>query len=146
MEELDYERLREIIREEIAEKVGKIDLSKITVELREIIKEELTEAGFRHTELELGDKWIGGELILKPNSKDLQEKSIPIERFFHKIVTTRERLRVLEAKINSNAKLSDEDKVELQQYITKIYGTLTTFNLLFRKKTSWFVGEGGKDV
>ena len=142
MEEIDYEKLRGIIREEITEKAGKIDLEKIIGQLREIIKEELTEAGFRHTELELGEKWLGGELILKPNSKDLQEKSIPMEKFFHKIVTIREKLRVLEAKLNSNPKLTDEDKVELQQYITKIYGTLTTFNLLFKKKTSWFVGEG----
>jgi len=143
MEEIDYEKLRGIIREEMAERTGKIDLEKVIGQLREIIKEELIEAGFRHTELELGDKWIGGELILKPNSKDLQEKSIPMERFFHKIVTIREKLRVLEAKLNSSPKLTDEDKIELQQYITKIYGTLTTFNLLFKKKTSWFVGEGG---
>ena len=143
MEEIDYEKLRGIIREEMAERTGKIDLEKVIGQLREIIKEELIEAGFRHTELELGDKWIGDELILKPNSKDLQEKSIPMERFFHKIVTIREKLRVLEAKLNSSPKLTDEDKIELQQYITKIYGTLTTFNLLFKKKTSWFVGEGG---
>lgn len=143
MEEVNYDKLREIIREEMAEKSGKIDLEKVIGQLREIIKEELTEAGFRHTELELGDKWIGGELILKPSSKDLQEKVIPLERFFHKIVMLRERLRVLEAKLNQNKNLFDEEKIELQQYITKIYGTLTTFNLLFKKKTSWFVGEGG---
>lgn len=142
MEELDYEKLRTIIREEMAEKSGKIDLEKVIGQLQEIIREELTEAGFRHTELELGDKWIGGELILRPNSKDLQEKVLPLERFFHKIVMIRERLRVLEAKINQNKNLFDEEKIELQQYVTKIYGTLTTFNLLFKKKTSWFVGEG----
>ncbi|MAI22701.1 MAG: hypothetical protein CL828_01475, partial [Crocinitomicaceae bacterium] len=71
----------------------------------------------------------------------LKSKDMPIDTFFHKVVMTRDRLRVLEAKVNSNAKLTDADKVELQQYITKIYGSLTTFNVLFRYKEDWFVGE-----
>jgi hypothetical protein len=80
-------------------------------------------------------------LILQPADDELKSKDMPIDTFFHKVVMTRDRLRVLEAKVNSNAKLTDADKVELQQYITKIYGSLTTFNVLFRYKEDWFVGE-----
>ena len=90
--------------------------------------------------VELGDKWDGGVMILKPGSDSLQSKEIPIETFFHKIVMLRDRLRVLEQNVNSNKKLTDEDKVNLQQYITRIYGSLTTFNVLFRNKEDHFVG------
>lgn len=90
----------------------------------------------------LGDKWKGGEMILQPSNKDLQSKSIPIETFFHKIVMVRDRIRVMEQKINSS-KLSDEEKVDLQQYITRIYGSLTSFNVLFRFKEDQFKGAGG---
>jgi hypothetical protein len=90
--------------------------------------------------VELGDKWEGGVMILKPGQDNLQSKEIPIETFFHKIVMLRDRLRVLEQNINSNKKLTDEDKVNLQQYITRIYGSLTTFNVLFRNKEDHFIG------
>ena len=80
-------------------------------------------------------------MILQPADAELKSKDMPIDTFFHKIVITRDRLRVLEAKVNANAKLTDADKVELQQYITKIYGSLTTFNVLFRYKEDLFVGE-----
>ena len=79
-------------------------------------------------------------MILQPGNRDLKPKEIPIETFFHKIVMTRDRLRVLEQNINSNAQLSDEEKVNLQQYITRIYGSLTTFNILFDDKEDFFVG------
>lgn len=92
----------------------------------------------------LGDRWHGGTMILKPGDSKLQSKEIPIEAFFHKIVMLRDRLRVLEQNINSHPKLSDEDKVNLQQYVTRIYGTLTTFNVLFRIKEHQFIGEKGK--
>ena len=78
----------------------------------------------------LGDKWKNGVVILKPDDESLQPKEIPIDIFFHKIVMVRDRLRVMEQRINSS-KLTDEEKVNLQQYITRIYGSLTTFNVLF---------------
>jgi DUF438 domain-containing protein len=89
----------------------------------------------------IGDKWKGGMMLLQPMDKALKPKDIPVETFFHKIVMLRDRLRVLEQKINSNPKLTEEDKIDMQQYITRIYGSLTTFNVLFRDKENYFVGE-----
>jgi len=91
--------------------------------------------------VQMGDKWKGGKLILVPGREDLQSKEIPIDMFFHKIVMVRDRLRVMEQRINSAKGLDDEDKVNLQQYITRIYGSLTTFNILFADKEDYFVGE-----
>jgi hypothetical protein len=92
----------------------------------------------------MGDKWTGGKLVMQPGNTSLQSKEIPIEAFFHKIVMLRDRLRVLEQNINSNEKLTDEDKINLQQYITRIYGSLTTFNVLFSDKEHYFVGASSK--
>ncbi len=89
----------------------------------------------------LGERWENGTLMLQPADKSLKPKELPIEDFFHKIVMLRDRLRVMEQQINAHKKLSDEEKVNLQQYITRIYGTLTTFNVLFKNKEHWFVGE-----
>ena len=91
----------------------------------------------------IGDKWIGGSMLLQTADKTLKPKEVPIDIFFHKIVMLRDRLRVMEQNINSHKKLTDEDKVNLQQYITRIYGSLTTFNVLFKNKEHWFVGEKG---
>jgi hypothetical protein len=91
----------------------------------------------------LGDRWIKGTMILQPADKTLKPKEIPVEDFFHKIVMLRDRLRVLEQHINSSKNLHDEEKVNLQQYITRCYGSLTTFNVLFRNKEQYFVGEKG---
>ena len=96
--------------------------------------------GLEH-KVELGAKWEGGTMTLKPGNPNLQAKEMPIETFFHKIVMVRDRLRVLEQNINSHAGLSDEDKVNLQQYITRIYGSLTSFNILFSEKEDFFVGS-----
>jgi hypothetical protein len=91
-------------------------------------------------EIPLGDKWEGGMMVLQPKDTQLKPKEIPIEQFFHKIVMTRDRLRVMEQRINAS-NLSPEEKVNLQQYITRIYGSLTTFNVLFKFKEHYFVGE-----
>lgn len=89
----------------------------------------------------LGDKWIKGMMLLQPADKSLKPKEIPIEDFFHKIVLLRDRLRVLEQNINSSKNLHDEEKVNIQQYITRCYGSLTTFNVLFKNKEQYFVGD-----
>lgn len=96
--------------------------------------------------VQLGEKWTGGMLLLQAADKNLKPKEIPITDFFHKIVLLRDRLRVLEQNINSHKKLSDEEKVNIQQYITRCYGSLTTFNVLFKDKEHWFIGDkSGKD-
>ncbi len=90
--------------------------------------------------IEMDKKWTGGKLILQAGREDLSSKEMPIDTFFHKIVMVRDRVRVMEQRINSSD-LSDEEKVSLQQYITRIYGSLTTFNVLFEYKADHFVGE-----
>jgi hypothetical protein len=97
-------------------------------------------------ELPLGGRWEGGELILKPGKEGTAEKRVPIETFFHKVVMIRDKLRVLEQRINSHASLSDEDKVAMQQYVTACYGSLTTFNVLFADPSrEGFKGAAGKE-
>jgi hypothetical protein len=98
--------------------------------------------GFGET-VPLGDRWQGGILILQPADKSQKPKEIPIEVLFHKIVMLRDRLRVLEQQLNGSKQLSEEEKINLQQYITRIYGSLTTFNVLFKNKEHWFIGEKG---
>lgn len=137
------------------------EIDKVDDKLEEIIPENVTEEIETHSDVErsllkilrqwsspeelvpLGDRWNGGTMLLQPKDSTQKPKEIPIEAFFHKIVMTRDRLRVLEQQINSHKMLSDADKVNLQQYITRIYGSLTTFNVLFRNKEDWFVGEKG---
>ncbi len=89
----------------------------------------------------LGERWKGGTLFVKPANPALQSKEIPVETFFHKIVMLRDRLRVLEQNINSHSVLTDSEKIDLQQYITRIYGSLTTFNFLFADNKDYFVGQ-----
>jgi hypothetical protein len=135
------------------------EIEKTDPHLDEIIPENVSEELETHSEVErsllrilrlwngtaevvpLGDRWQGGTLILQPADKNLKPKELPIEDFFHKIVMLRDRLRVLEQNINSSKSLTDEEKVNIQQYITRCYGSLTTFNVLFKNKEHWFVGE-----
>lgn len=140
------------------------EIDKNDQQLEEIIPENVTEEIETHSEVEksilkilrlwngvsetvpLGEKWRGGMMLLQTADKTQKPKEIPIDIFFHKIVMLRDRVRVMEQQINAHKLLSDEDKVNLQQYITRIYGTLTTFNVLFKNKEQWFVGEkGAKD-
>jgi hypothetical protein len=92
------------------------------------------------SDVRLATRFEGGSLVLKPGRSDAQEKAIPIEVFFHKITMARDRLRVLEQKINAHPKLAEEEKIEMQQYVTRVYGTLTSFNVLFKDKDDWFIG------
>lgn len=143
---------------------GLKEIDKTDNKLDEIIPENVTEEIETHSDIEksllkilrlwggiseivpLGDRWLKGMMLLQPADKTLKPKEIPIEDFFHKVVMLRDRLRVLEQNVNSSKNLSDEEKVNLQQYITRCYGSLTTFNVLFKNKEQWFVGEkGSKD-
>lgn len=140
---------------------GLKEIDKNDSHLEEIIPENITEEIETHSDVEksllkimrlwggfsetvpLGDRWKGGMMLLQPADNSQKPKEVPIDVFFHKIVMLRDRLRVLEQQINAHKQLSDEDKVNLQQYITRIYGLLTTFNVLFKNKEQWFVGEKG---
>ena len=90
----------------------------------------------------IADKWKGGKIILEPGTAT-QNKEVPIDTFFHKITMVRDRIRVMEQKINAS-NLDEAEKIDLQQYITRIYGSLTTFNVLFKKSNDYFVGEKTK--
>ncbi|ABS26510.1 hypothetical protein [Anaeromyxobacter sp. Fw109-5] len=116
------EELTDMTREEFAEAI------------REVLREDAVE-------VRLAPRWEGGTVVLKPGDAQTQAKEIPLDSLFHKIVMIRDRLRVLEQRLNGHDKLSDAEKVELQQYVTRCYGSLTTFNVLFRDERDRFVGE-----
>ncbi|HEU5126060.1 MAG TPA: hypothetical protein VFW05_18575 [Verrucomicrobiae bacterium] len=120
-------------------------VSSLNVPLKQFIEQTLDAAlgklGLEKPDADvgkLGARWHGGKAVLHPADPTLQTKEIPLETFFHKIVGMRNQLRVLEQKINAHEKLSDGEKVEMQQYITRCYGSMTTFNVLFKEKEDQF--------
>jgi len=113
--------------------------------VRQAVREVLGERGWIDVDLELAKRWVGGSLKLIPGKDDTQPKDVPIEAFVKKIIGIRDKLRVLEQKINSHGSLAPEEKLELQGYITRCYGSLTTFNALFAAKESQFQGTGKEE-
>jgi len=120
---------------------GDPDLDRITQAVRHVLGDH----GWLDVDLELGKRWVGGTLRLVPGRDDAPPKDIPIEVFLKKLIGVRDKLRVLEQKLNGHASLTAEEKLELQGYITRCYGSLTTFNVLFGNRASWFVGQGEKE-
>ncbi len=139
LETIDVDSDFEII-EAAEDEVDSVSFYEVEKSLREILKKwsDVSEI------VPLADKWKGGSLLLQPKDSNLSDKEVPISTFFHKIVMLRDRLRVMEQKINSSKSLEDQDKIDLQQYITRCYGSLTTFNVLFKKNSQHFKGEGSK--
>tara|TARA_R110002020_G_scaffold211682_1_gene417934 strand:+ start:198 stop:731 length:534 start_codon:yes stop_codon:yes gene_type:complete len=139
LETLDLDTEFEVI-EAVEDEVDTVSFYEVENTLRELLKRysDISEV------VPIADKWRGGTLVLNPKDSSLSGKEIPIETFFHKIVMLRDRVRVMEQKINSNKKMDDQDKIDLQQYITRIYGSLTTFNILFKNNSQQFKGESSK--
>jgi len=107
-------------------------------DIEDALENVLYKNGFFDQPIKLGDKWEKGKVLLHPHDPDLQAKEVPMETFFKKITSVREKLRVLEQNINNHKKLNEEDKINLQQYISRAYGSLTTFNVLFKFKDDQF--------
>jgi len=135
-----YGQERERLEFTLPEELLDMNADEFREVLRDVIREELGVGN-----APLGSRWEGGEVILKPGKEGTAEKRIPIESLFSKVVMIRDKLRVLEQKINAHGKLTAEEKVAMQQYITGCYGSLTTFNVLFANKSDNFVGQKGDD-
>jgi hypothetical protein len=116
-----------------------IELGEFDMTREELMQLFLEASG--QVEVALAPKWEGGVIQLVPGKSELQGKELPIDALFHKVVMVRDRLRTLEQKINAHPKLSDAEKVDMQQYITRCYGSMTSFNVLFRDKGDQFVGS-----
>ncbi|MCW5520098.1 hypothetical protein J1N09_09630 [Aureitalea sp. L0-47] len=139
LETIDVDDTFDII-EAAEDEVDTVSFYEVEKSLRDILKKWSDASEI----VPIADKFKGGTMILKPKDISLSEKEIPINTFFHKIVMLRDRLRVLEQKINSSKTMDDQDKVDLQQYITRCYGSLTTFNVLFKNNSQNFRGESTK--
>ena len=113
--------------------------------LKQAGREVLGDHGWIDVDLELGKRWVGGTLRLVPGKEGIQPKDVPLETFFKKLIGIRDRLRVLEQKLNSHPALAPEEKLELQGYISRCYGSLTTFNVLFGAAESQFKGQGDRE-
>ena len=126
--------------EAVEDEVDSVSFYEVEKSFRDILKKwsDVSEI------VPIADRWKKGTLILRPADSNLADKEIPIDTFFHKIVMVRDRIRVMEQKINASKTLEDQDKIDLQQYITRIYGSLTTFNVLFKVKSDQFVGSRSK--
>lgn len=126
--------------EAVEDEVDTVSLYEVEKSLRSLLKRysDISEV------VPIADKWKGGTMTLTPKDVSLSSKDIPIDTFFHKIVMVRDRVRVMEQKINSSKTLDDQDKIDLQQYITRIYGSLTTFNVLFKNTSQNFKGDSSK--
>ncbi|MGH7280613.1 MAG: hypothetical protein ACRELY_03750 [Polyangiaceae bacterium] len=122
----------------LPEEILEMDADEFRSILRDVIRDELGVG-----DAPIAGKWEGGQMILKAGKEGVQDKSVPIESLFHKVVMIRDKLRVLEQKVNSHPKLSDEEKVQMQQYVTQCYGSLTTFNVLFANREDGFIGQKG---
>lgn len=137
----DYDELKTLAAVEADGASDKITIADIEQALHNILDQRLHDTQM----VPIAARWKRGNMILKPGDPTLQPKEIPIETFFHKVVMVRDRLRVMEQKINAHKIMEDDDKIELQQYITAIYGSLTTFNVLFKETHHQFKGMGGKE-
>lgn len=120
MAEFDWHHLKALVREALQEEMG-------------------------GTRIEIAPKFKNGTVILQPADKSLKAKEVPMDVFWKKITSVREKLRVLEQKLNNSKSLSNEERAEFQQYITRCYGSLTTFNVLFKYDEDEFKGVGGED-
>jgi hypothetical protein len=143
--EREPERERDPERERERHANQTIDLGGLEEMTREELMELFREAAGDPESPPLASKWEGGVVQILPGNRDLQGKELPIDALFHKVVMIRDRLRTLEQRINSHPKLTDAEKVEMQHYVTRVYGSLTTFNALFRDKADHFVGQKGED-
>jgi hypothetical protein len=137
----DYTDLKTLVAAEGESGADTITIADIEQALSNILDQRLHDTQM----VPIGPRWRRGNMILKPGDPTLQSKEVPIETFFHKIVMVRDRLRVMEQKINAHKVMEDDEKVELQQYITAIYGSLTTFNVLFKENIHQFKGAAGKE-
>lgn len=138
LETIDIDSDFEII-DAVEDEVDSVSFYEVETILRNMLKKwsDVSEI------VPIADKWKGGKLVFEPGDTNLKGKEIPIDGFFHKIVMVRDRIRVMEQKINSS-NLDEQEKIDLQQYITRMYGSLTTFNVLFKNKSQQFVGSKSK--